>query len=165
MGGKVGYGVTATGTAVGAGIGVEVGIAVLIGIGVVAGVGVLSSSVEVGNGVVTITCGSGVGVTKIMRGALRNSDRHSLFHCWLMSGRVALMARYPRMVRNRTIDVNFHIFNFEGLMPFGVSVGFYRNPDASSNRKVSILLSVNVRTFHRINRSKSSSVHRSFRVT
>ena len=158
------------------GIGVGVGAIEVIGSVVSAGrgvgVGVALASrggdvwygVDVGDCEVTILGGSGVGVAKMMRGALRNSDRHSLFHCWLMSGRVALMARYPRMVRNRIIDVNFHIFNFEGLMPFGVSVGAQRNADTLSNSKVSSLLSVNVQTFHRTIRSKSSSVHRSFRV-
>lgn len=161
-GDKVGYGVV--GVWVGVGIGVEVGIVVLVGMGVAASGGEVGSGVEVGNGVVTMICGSGVGVAKMMRGALRNRDRHSSFHCWLMSGRMALIAKYPRMVRNNTIEENFHIFNFKGMMPFDVGVGSQRNADTLSNRRVSILLSVNVQTFHRTNRSKSSSVHRSFRV-
>lgn len=42
---------------------------------------------------------------------------------WEMSGRRALITRYPRMVRNRTIDVNFHMFRFEWFQMFGLGKG------------------------------------------
>ena len=158
------------GIGVGAGASGVIGSVVCVGRGVGVGVALVSRGgdgaygVDVADCVATISCGSGVGVAKMMRGAFRNRERPSSRQFWEMSGRTALMAKYPTMVRNRTVDVNFHIFNFEGLMPFDASVRFQRNADTLSKRKVSILLSVNVQTFHRTNCSKISSVHRSFRV-